>query len=94
MPSYTEDIADKIIEYWEDKVKGKTLLFNGQHVIIDGLYKDPEGEKFKVRVYTVTYPSSQHTPYTDELTDVINTLMMFNESSKFDWKQGKEKKNS
>lgn len=92
MPNYTEDIADKIIEYWEDKVIGKKLQFDGQEVIIESLYKDPAREKFKVRVYPFTPFSFKRTPYTDELTDVIDELMLFNESSGFDWETGEEKK--
>ena len=45
---YTEEIADKIIKYWEPKLIGQALVIFGRDFPIASLYKDGKNDKYKV----------------------------------------------
>lgn len=98
MALYTEEVADKIISYWQDKVKGRMLIFIKEELVIGELYKDEQIikgahlQRFKVRVKTYPTEGDKPTPVSDELIDVLHELKMLDEISNFDWERGEEKK--
>ena len=82
---YTEEIADKIIKYWEPKLIGQALVAFGKDYPITSLNKDGENDKYKVMAAT-------DTPHTDEIKVVLRKLNWFELMDKYDWVLGEEKK--
>ena len=78
MDIYTEENADKIIEYWEPFVIGKNLIIAGETFPIVGLDKEKKNKGYAVMVDT-------NTPHTGELIKSLYDLMLVEEIKEFDW---------
>ena len=81
---YTEEIADKIIKYWEPKLIGQAL-FGDKDFPITSLYKEGENDKYEVIAAT-------DTPHIDEIKVVLRSLDWVEAMNKYDWVLGEEKK--
>lgn len=81
---YTEEVADRIIKYWEPVAIGLNLLIAGEIIPITGLYKESVHKGFIIMVSTGT-------PNTGTLEKVLYDAMLLREIEDFDWNSGKPK---